>query len=75
MVIGGAAQVLVLGQVERALRVLLPQVDAILEDGRHAFPAGGAVLEGACAGRLQPADSVLLHPQHGPKASARAVSV
>ena len=47
-----------LGQVERALGVLLLQVEVVLEDGLHAFPADGAVLEGARAGRLQPADTV-----------------
>ena len=70
LVVGRATQVLVLGQVERALGVLLLQVEVVLEDGLHAFPADGAVLEGARAGRLQPADTVLLPQRQHTQATA-----
>lgn len=76
LVIGGAAQVLVLGQVERALDVLLLQVEAVLEDGRDAFPADSAVLERAGAGRLQSAGAILLpERQHAQAAAERLLRV
>jgi hypothetical protein len=70
LIVGRAAQVLVLGQVERALRVLLLQVEAILEDGLYALPADGAVFERAGAGCLQPADAVLLPQRQHTQAAA-----
>lgn len=45
--VGDPAQVFVLGQVERALSVLWLQVEVVHQDGLHAFPVDGAVLERA----------------------------
>lgn len=55
-----AEQVLVFGQAERALHVLLLQVEAILEDGLYVLPADDAVLEYRGAGRFQSNHAVLL---------------
>ena len=49
-----------LGQIERALRTLRLQIEAILQDGLHALVAHGAVPQGAHAGRLQSCEAILL---------------
>lgn len=60
LVIGRAAQVLMLGKVERALREVRFQVESILEDGLHALPAHGAVHEGTGASRFKARHAILL---------------
>jgi hypothetical protein len=44
LVVGGAAQILELGPVERTLRAVLVQVETALEDGLLAFLADDSTL-------------------------------